>query len=227
VPYDYRVSLIWRSLPPWPPYTDPDGHEWKLAPNGFWWLHLNSTGMWYQAGGPAVGDVLGIPVPAFNPAAVALVNENEIRAAFGVPPARGAVTSVTEPAGSWRAPASSNPIPSWMYNGGAGGSSTSNTVVPPPKQLHVVPAPAPNIPPDFAPIPLGEGCCAECHLNDGPLYDGGLCRYCWMLANVPVDAPAARPVVELAPVHPVRDALLPLVKFFLALVVLYYVLGLV
>jgi len=159
------MALLWRLLPAWPPYTDPDGHEWKLAPNGYWWLHYG--GFWHQAGSIAAGDVLGVAVP-----------QATLRGS-GDPDTRRHERLADE----------------------------ARADVTQKRKIRLAAA-APNIPPDFVPLPLGEGCCAGCRLDDGPLYDGRLCRYCWMLAQVPVDAPAAADVVELEPAQPARQALI-------------------
>lgn len=210
MPYDYSVSLIWRALPAWPPYTDADGHEWKLAPNGYWWLHHG--GMWHQAGSQAAGDVLGVMVPAFNPAGITLSEGHRLLAAareqlanpIQVPPA---VISYSE--------GGSGAYPSPVTLSGTGSISA---------------IPAPNIPPDFVPILPGDGSCAGCHLDDGPLYDGGLCRYCWMLANVRVDAPdvlAAADVAELEPAQPLRQTLIAAAAIVFLLLTLWLGLALV
>lgn len=187
--------------------TDPAGNQWRLAPNGYWWLRRGD--LWHQAGSQAAGDVRGVPVPGYNPAAFAAVmGEMNERLAQSF-----------RQAGTVPTPRSADPLKAIRVKPG------NVTAVAARREVPTVP----NIPPDFLPVPPGPGCCTGCHLNDGPLFEGDLCRYCWMLANVDVDAPSApvaRPVVELTLAHPVRDAVLPLVKFFLALIALYYVLGL-
>lgn len=162
------MSFIWRSLPAWPPYVDADGHEWKLAPNGFWWLHLNTTGAWHRASSAAAGDVLGIPVPWCSE-----TNEREMRLAFGL---------------------TSAPRQDPLKNIHARPNERK-----PPEPLKAV-STKPKIPPDFADIEPGPGCCAQCRLDDGPLYDGDLCRYCWMLAHL-TDHQVARATLPAPVTH--------------------------
>lgn len=214
MPYDYSVSLIWRDPPAeWPACIDVEGHEWKLAPNGYWWLHYG--GFWRQAVSQAVGDVLGVPVPTrtgfteIGPAAATLSEGHRLLAA-----AREQL-------------ASSIQVPPAVigYGGGGGTTYPSSATLSGTGSISAIPAP--NIPPDFVPILPGDGSCTGCHLDDGPLYDGGLCRYCWMLANVPVDTPAAADVVELEPAQPLRQTLIASGAIVSLLIALWLMLALI
>lgn len=202
MPYDRSVALIKRTLPEhWFAYTAPDGTQWRLAPNGYWWRHLRMTDSWYQATSPADGYVFGMQVPWLSPLATAYLDEaagqnaRDIRARYGVTIGGGAGgaggTTYTTTAGR-----------------GAGLTGTDSLAASQ-ELLHVATA-QPNIPPDFAAIEPGPGACQTCHLDDGPLYDGSLCRYCWMLAQLPTPithggGPGAEPAATLPRARPLRQ----------------------
>jgi hypothetical protein len=214
------VSLICRTVPAsWPAYDGLDGHQWRLDPNGFWWLRWGKQ--WHQAASLAAGDVLGVKVPP----AILRTSRNWLIPQPAPPTVKPGLIYGTqtlnearEKEGTYenlmahheRQIASSfmiaPPLRTYPASGtgmlsaagGAGGNSNSwssvpNTVVYPAAELKIAPIAPPNIPPDFAEIPRGPGCCRECRLDDTPLYEGGLCRYCWMLTQVatPRSAPAA------------------------------------
>lgn len=182
------MSLIWRVLPPdWPAYTDLTGHQWRLSSNGYWWLRYGRA--WHQASSPEATHVLGEPVPP----AVLRGNKHW-------------TTAQSDTDESWevlrvwfeeRIIATMQTPSSYLYYGGSGSRNTTfhDGLAHP---VPAAPAPSANIPPDFAEIPPGPDCCRQCHLDDGPLYEGGLCRYCWMLGNVT----AVKPAPALAQRHP-------------------------
>jgi hypothetical protein len=60
---------------------------------------------------------------------------------------------------------------------------------------------APNIPPEFADYGVDDGAdrCTQCRMDDGPIYDGGLCRWCWLLAQLPSGKSA--PVIVNSPLR--------------------------
>lgn len=184
------MSLIWRTLPAdWPSFTDLDGHTWRLAPNDFWWLSWG--GQWHQAASVAVGDVHGIPVPPD------ILRKNRNWLGTGTMTALAAFGRDCAVFGNLMAHHERQITRSFLM---PPGSSVSKRIVPltadetaitPIAKVYPALAAPPDVPPDFAEIPLGADCCLQCHLDDGPLYKGGLCRYCWMLAQVPAQTPAA------------------------------------
>lgn len=160
-------------------HTDRTGNKWHLDANNCWWLRYRR--IWLRADSPESRDVYGVPVPPeiLSMSSTSLMTIDHI-----------------------------SPLSSAAWLAGIG-SLTANIITTQslgmPPRTTAVPSPAPpNIPPDFVDLPPGPDCCRECHLDDGPLYVGGLCRYCWMLHALP-NPIAPRPIAPSLSTHSAHD----------------------